>query len=58
MLSMQSDDPRGERWSAPRVIAESAGKMDIPEFVGDAKKPLLVWNGGVGGLQVFDLSAR
>ena len=55
---MQSDDPRGERWSAPRVIAASAGKMDIPEFVGDAKKPLLVWNGGAGGLQVFDLSAH
>ena len=58
LLSMQSDDPRGERWSAPRVIAASAGKMDIPEFVGDAKKPLLVWNGGAGGLQVFDLSAH
>ncbi|MEZ5436413.1 MAG: sialidase family protein [Pseudomonadales bacterium] len=57
LMTMQSDDPRGERWSAPRTVATASGKTDIPEFVVDAKQPLLIWHGEADGLRVFDLSA-
>jgi hypothetical protein len=57
LMTMQSDDPRAERWSSPRALASASGKTDIPMFVVNTQKPLLVWNSQESGLRVFNLDS-
>lgn len=55
MVSQSSD--RGEQWGVAHVVATVSGKADIPEFVVDAQKPLLVWNSEAEGLHILDLTS-
>lgn len=56
VLAMRSAD-RGERWSAPRVLAQSTGTADLPLFVAGASSPLLAWNTTSDGLLLLNAGA-
>ena len=53
MTSVSAD--RGDTWSTARIVATTSGAADLPIFVTDAHKPLVVWNSTQDGIRLFDV---
>lgn len=57
VMAMTSEDA-GQKWTAPRKIATSAGASDHPLLVTDGKVAYLSWNAAIEGYQVVQINAE
>lgn len=53
MTSVSND--RGDSWSDARIVATTSGAADLPVFVTNASKPVVIWNSAQEGIRLFDV---